>query len=1152
MKKALFVLLLLPILLIVLAVSAYTLIASEAGTRWLLTTLAERSGQQIELQGVQGNLLRELFVQQLHVQHCAADVTLQDIQLRWHPRMLLQRDVSIAHLSARQIDVIAQSDCPPATEEPFALPAAIELPVEIHLDHFSVEQIRLTQQAQTQQIGPLALRASVEQQTLHLDLQQLMYTTANLQANTSIELHQPYPLQASLQWSYVMDKENWQGQAQLDGDLQQLQIEHVLKQPYAITSQIQLHDLLEEPGFESVSRWSQLEWVAAEQSVQLRDGRLQANGSIDEIHYQLESRVDTEKAKDIQVSAKGTFAGQTLTLAPLTVQHKSALLQANGQAIVQEPINVQLDLQGKNLDPAVWQADYPGNIALDSRIAFSRRGNRNDLQLNIRTLQGELRGFPLAGQGEIQTDLQRILLDQVQLAIGDNHLQADGQISEQLNVQIEIEAPQLEHIHPQVQGDLSGHLHLQGTREQPQLDTQLQSNRLQYGEDLAWQQFALDASVRGLDAPNVDAQVSVAKLQATDQNLQNIALQLQGTEAQHSLELKLHTQQGDVQLLANGGLDRNIPQWQGVLTTLEINNTQLGDWRNAREVQLTAGTKEQQLRDLCLQQRKQQLCIDFMHPSDQPQSAHITLENFDLSALQPMLQAYANLTGLLQGEAELQTDAQGKWRGQLRLHTQQLALTTTEESDFNETLRFDTLQLQAELDELTRLQAKFNSNRGHGGAQLQIRNLQDLDNATISKGSVTAELPELVFLNPYLREVVIKQGRAEIDLRLSGRLLEPGITGQAEVTQLGFYLPELGTEYQDTQLTLKADDITQLNIAGEIKAQQASLQLQGQLDLSDPVQPAYQLHIAGTDFPVIDTVDYQANVSPDLQISGNTKGLSVDGRLDVPRLHIILKELPAGVDSVSADEVIADSEGDAVVSNAFVVTGNVDLSIGNDAHFTGYGLQTDLRGGLKITLQEKQPAAGHGVLSMYNAKYTTLGQSLDISKGDIIFAGPLEDPSLDAQIKRSAGDVTVTMLITGKASDPQTRLVSDPALSEANKLSYLLTGRGINELQSGEGADLTSAALSLGLTQGSSVIQEIGTKFGLDTLSVEASDNGVQSTSVLLGKHLSPRLYITYAKDLFSALGAIQLNYRLTDHISVEVESGTRQTVDLIYSISTE
>jgi translocation and assembly module TamB len=106
----------------------------------------------------------------------------------------------------------------------------------------------------------------------------------------------------------------------------------------------------------------------------------------------------------------------------------------------------------------------------------------------------------------------------------------------------------------------------------------------------------------------------------------------------------------------------------------------------------------------------------------------------------------------------------------------------------------------------------------------------------------------------------------------------------------------------------------------------------------------------------------------------------------------------------------------------------------------------------------------------------------------------------------------------------------------------------MNELGEGEGVNLAAAAITLGLNRNSSVIEELGASLGFDTVSL-GGDGGLESTSLLLGKHLSPNLYVSYAKDIFSDISAYQLNYQLTDNLSLEAESGRTQEVDLIYSI---
>ena len=63
------------------------------------------------------------------------------------------------------------------------------------------------------------------------------------------------------------------------------------------------------------------------------------------------------------------------------------------------------------------------------------------------------------------------------------------------------------------------------------------------------------------------------------------------------------------------------------------------------------------------------------------------------------------------------------------------------------------------------------------------------------------------------------------------------------------------------------------------------------------------------------------------------------------------------------------------------------------------------------------------------------------------------------------------------------------------------------------------------------------------------SGGGLDETALVLGKALSPRLYIRYALGLLDREGSVQLNYRLTDRISVETESGTHQSADVLYRL---
>ena len=62
----------------------------------------------------------------------------------------------------------------------------------------------------------------------------------------------------------------------------------------------------------------------------------------------------------------------------------------------------------------------------------------------------------------------------------------------------------------------------------------------------------------------------------------------------------------------------------------------------------------------------------------------------------------------------------------------------------------------------------------------------------------------------------------------------------------------------------------------------------------------------------------------------------------------------------------------------------------------------------------------------------------------------------------------------------------------------------------------------------------------------------VGATSLVLGKYLTPDLYIGYALGLFEREGFFEMKYRLLNNLQLKTQSGSRQSMDLIYSIERE
>jgi translocation and assembly module TamB len=140
--------------------------------------------------------------------------------------------------------------------------------------------------------------------------------------------------------------------------------------------------------------------------------------------------------------------------------------------------------------------------------------------------------------------------------------------------------------------------------------------------------------------------------------------------------------------------------------------------------------------------------------------------------------------------------------------------------------------------------------------------------------------------------------------------------------------------------------------------------------------------------------------------------------------------------------------------------------------------------------------------------------------------------------------------LAGTVNAPVTRVFSEPSMSEADALSYVLFGRSLSNSEAQETATLESAAVSMGLRQALPIIQRVGETLGLDELSVQSTTT--DTGELMAGKQISPRLYIRYSYGLFNRIGGLLMRFSLSERLSLETRSGDNRAMDLIYTVERE
>jgi len=184
-------------------------------------------------------------------------------------------------------------------------------------------------------------------------------------------------------------------------------------------------------------------------------------------------------------------------------------------------------------------------------------------------------------------------------------------------------------------------------------------------------------------------------------------------------------------------------------------------------------------------------------------------------------------------------------------------------------------------------------------------------------------------------------------------------------------------------------------------------------------------------------------------------------------------------------------------------------------------------------------------------QYRAYGQQLDVETGIARFNGPFDNPALDILAIRPNLSQRAGVQITGTAQSPRVKLYSEPALSDAETLSWVVLGRA-SATSGGESALLQQAALSLlGKIGGASTGGSLASRFGLDELGFKGPGSGgdLRESAVTLGKRLSKDFYITYERSIGGTFGTLFIFYDLTTRLTLRGQAGQTSGLDLIYTV---
>ncbi len=964
----------------------------------------------------------------------------------------------------------------------------------------------------------------------------------------------PYPFRTRVSWSgTLVDGTELAGDGRLEGDAQTLRVEHRLERPAVLTTAGRIELGPAPPAVDLEGEWQDLRWpLGASPRYTSARGRYRLQGTLDAYRVQADGRFAGVHLPPVSARLEARGDTTKLDVEALSVEAAQGSASARGRLAWSPHLAWDATLSAQDLNPGMWRPDLPGRLELAARTSGEWGAERARFQVELRRLSGSVRDYPVRGTGGVAFADQRLDLHQLELGSGDNHIRVHGSVAARVDLAFDIDAPKLDQISPAWRGALRGSGRARGPRANPNLSLRVR------GEDLGFRDYAADlvhadAQIDPSDATASSVDIRVRALRAGDRRVSEITLEGTGTLASHRLRLRAATPAVRTEMNLSAALATGT--WRAVIESGTVDAQPGGVWRLREAQRLTVSARQASASRGCWLQQTDggRLCFQGEWAAGGDFQASGELVSVPLGLAAPVLPPRLEIEGLVDGRFEAQS-TKNRVTAELTLTPGPGLLRYAPPEDEPFETRYRDARLQATYRE-ERLRGEFGvviAEDGRARGRLEIAPA-DARGARALSGRVSVAVPDIALFQPFVPRLDALAGTLEAEADLSGTLRAPAVRGEGRLRDGRARLPELGIELAEAELTARSRGGDRIAFEGGVSSGPGRLAVSGELGLDPARGWPLTLALQGERVEVARLAEAQVFVSPDLRVRMQAPSIEVDGTVGVPEAHIRLKELPRDAVRVSRDEVIVDASGEPVPAErteVVNVVARIEIVLGDDVNFSGFGLRARLDGALEVTRRPGQRTA-QGTLTLQEARYKAYGQDLVIERGRLIFAGPMENPALDFRAVRRVQGVTVGLDVGGTLRAPRSRVFSEPPMSETEAFSYLLTGRPLAGASQSDGMLLARAAMALGVERSELLTQQIAQTLGLDELRVESGEV-MEESAVVLGKYLTPDLYVGYALGLFDQAGTVRLEYRLTDNWSLEAKSGEAQSMDLIFTIERE
>ncbi len=861
-----------------------------------------------------------------------------------------------------------------------------------------------------------------------------------------------------------------------------------------------------------------------------------------------------------------THANDIITLDYLHLSHGQSKLTGQGKLALSNEQYYDFigNLENFNL------SDFIQGPVSDLNAAITLAGNLSPQltgTFNYAIENSHLAKHKVSGNGQIIFNDLEQFTSNVKLSIGANQLHAQGGFGmSNKSLQIEIMAPSLDQIGFGFSGFLETKLNLSGSLKSPEISFDVDSKHIELPSEhkiknlVAKGMFDDETISLQLDAENFGT--------GNETQVQRLGVNITGKKSKHQIQTEMQiNDKTNVQLHATGGVKAtsvsdSTMQWLGQLSQLSVTGIM--------PVRLHA--------PVSLEVSSQSITLGAAKLSLAGGQAKIN----EVLWTPQQWQSQGNFTGVAVhygSDLVAQEDMLhlgGNWRFVSRTHLDGNLNITREKGDwytpgeFPRPLGLQSLQFQMQAEKST-ISSQFDLISAHIGqarAQLTLPVTQSKNKWSIAqnapiKGTVVIDSEDLSWLDLIWDDNIKSNGQLKLRANVTGTLDKPTLQGNVKGQNLALSLLDQGLQLENGNLQADFDQsnihINQLNFSAPFESppkdrllskvtleeKPGSLSITGIIGLSDN---DHHVDVKLVQLPFSHPSHYWILLSGEGHAKIQNNLLNLNGNI-IADAGLVMQP-PAGRPELADDIIIGEEPSDNQQASLMNIDATLDL--GKHFYLRASGLEGQLAGQLHVSNDSHQAFKVMGSIATKKATFTAYGQSLKVKRGIVNFHGPLDDPGLNVLAIREGESLPVEagVEVMGSVRHPLVRLVSEPNVTDSEKLSWLILGRPLGA-GGVDSALLLAAAGSIFGSSSSSITQQLSDTLGVDEISFRQGETGNPLGSQIgtIGKRLSSRSYISYERGLTNSTASVtKLTYNLTPKITVVTQTGVDSAVDMFYT----